>query len=254
MKIKLGMTFLLGLMVLGWVWGCAKKIPDDQKTDDVLLAEASELFQNEDYELAIQKYQTLKGLYPLSSHVIEAEFQIGESYFRLKKWPEAVSSFESFDKLHPRHEKTELALFKIGLSYKNDAPAAIDRDQKNLEKALKVFTRLINEYPDGEQINPAKEESVKIRKSLATRIIYIGNFYYKRKKWNAALDRFKDIASSYADMGFEEEMFIKIGVCYRELHDLEKAKQVLSGYLKNYPSGKYVDQAQKILEKIGDTP
>jgi outer membrane protein assembly factor BamD len=231
---------------------CAKKIPDEQKSDAELFLEATAYFENEDYDLAIQKYKVLKNQHPTSSHVITAEFQIGESHYQLGEWIEAASSFELFEKMHPRDEKAPTALHRIGLSYRKEAPNAIDRDQQNREKALKFFNRLLGEFPSYPQISEVKSEVTSIRRVLAERIITIGHFYFKRKKWKAALDRYKDVVSTYSDLDYEEEMFNRIGLCYQYLNESEKAKQVWEGYVQKYPDGKFKDTAQKYLEKAGD--
>ncbi|MFH1727379.1 MAG: outer membrane protein assembly factor BamD [Pseudomonadota bacterium] len=254
MKIKLSAisyqlsAIIILLIIILSNTSCVKKVPDESKTDAELFSEATILFEKKDFDDALMKFKILKTKYPASKYLTETELKIAICYYEKSEWIEAIAAFQNFEKLHPTNEHVALAIYKTGLSYYNDSPKAIDRDQTSLKKALEQLKRLKERYPSFEYMDNTKEVIAEIHKRLGDRIIYIGNFYFKRDNWQAALNRYKEAISNYEDLSFQEELYYKIGICYKKLGETDASEQVLKLYLNKYPDGKYYKKIKNILK------
>ena len=79
----------------------------------------------------------------------------------------------------------------------------IDRDQSEAAKALKEFERLAVRFPNSKFAVMAEKMIRECKMKLAEHEFYVGNFYFKQKKYNAALKRFEIITRDYAGVGMD---------------------------------------------------
>ena len=79
----------------------------------------------------------------------------------------------------------------------------------------------------------------------------VGLFYFKRKNYRAALDRFQE-ALEYKPN--DAEANFHIAECLEKLDDPARAAKHYQEYLKILPDGPLAADAHKALERLGDTP
>jgi outer membrane protein assembly factor BamD len=176
--------------------GCGLFRDNTEKTATELITEARQEFNDEDYLDAVELFEKLKNWYPFSEHVKEAEIKIADSYFEMRKYMEAIRAYQTFERLHPLDKEAERSAFRIGESYYKQI-LSIDRDQSYTQKALKSFIRFINNYPGSKLVPEAKKYADDCIKKIAESELYVGNFYFKQKKWEAAKKRLNDIVKNY---------------------------------------------------------
>ncbi|MFI5355454.1 MAG: outer membrane protein assembly factor BamD, partial [Desulfobaccales bacterium] len=76
----------------------------------------------------------------------------------------------------------------------------IDRDQTFTTKAMEEFRRLKKKYPQSEFIPKADKCLAQCRKDLGDHDYYIAEFYFKTKRWQAALDRYQAFVQEYPEL------------------------------------------------------
>ena len=157
-------------------------------------------FEDGDYKAALENFQKLKDWYPFSKYVTLAELKIADSHYHLEAYAEAIVAYQEFADLHPNNEAVPYVIYQIGRCY-FDQMDAIDRDQSVTRKALDTFTQLQQQYPGSLYAEKATEHINTCVKNLAGNEFYIAMFYYKDKKYDAALQRFKAILTKYPDVG-----------------------------------------------------
>jgi tetratricopeptide (TPR) repeat protein len=81
----------------------------------------------------------------------------------------------------------------------------------------------------------------------AIKNIEVGDFYFKRKNYKAALERYKE-ALYYKD-GDAVASF-RLAVCQEKLGDKAEAKKYYEQYLKILPLGPFAKEAQGSLERL----
>jgi Flp pilus assembly protein TadD len=81
----------------------------------------------------------------------------------------------------------------------------------------------------------------------AAKSIEIGDFYFKRRNYRAAQDRYRE-ALRYKDN--DAVATIRLAVCLEKLGVLDDARAEYESYLKILPYGPESDQAQKAIERL----
>jgi outer membrane protein assembly factor BamD len=149
------------------------------------------------YEIALNRLGEFKTKFPYSSLSLEAELLIANSYYELGRYGEAVVSYEQFIKLHPKHPQVAYAQFRIGLSYWEQAPKEVDREQDLSAKAITEWDKLLELHPQSEYVSQAKELSLKGRRRIAESHEFIAKFYCRQNIWHACAHRYIALAEAY---------------------------------------------------------
>jgi tol-pal system protein YbgF len=120
-----------------------------QPTPEGVYNEAYNTLQAGNNRSAREQFKKFLNSYKSSELADNAQFWIGESYYREKKFEEAILSFEDLIKNYPKSAKIPEAYYKQALSFSaiNDMIAAKAR-----------LEMLLNEYPDGELAQRAKQK------------------------------------------------------------------------------------------------
>ncbi|MGK5090159.1 outer membrane protein assembly factor BamD [Bdellovibrionota bacterium FG-2] len=207
---KIGFIFpLVALSLALNLLGCAGK-PVDENDPAALFKEAEEEIKGDHYQIAIEKLRVVKNKFPYSKFSIDAELRIADIYFLQESWGESAVSYESFRDLHPKHEKTAYAMFRVGKSYLNDVPGNVARDLTSAQKAVDAYGEFIKRFPNDGQLKEAQTDVSTLRKTLAEKELYIGNFYLKRDFLDSARPRFKKIIDLYPETPAATEAKAKI--------------------------------------------
>lgn len=106
------------------------------------------LVRRGEYELAVAGFQRYLADCPKHSSAENANYWIGECYYSLEKYTEAITQFEALLKEYKASANTSRALYKLG------------RSQQELGKraeAKKVFQRIIDEFPNTLEAEQSKE-------------------------------------------------------------------------------------------------
>jgi tetratricopeptide (TPR) repeat protein len=81
----------------------------------------------------------------------------------------------------------------------------------------------------------------------AMKDVEVGDFYFKRKNYHAALDRYKE-ALYYKDN--DAVATFRLAVCQEKMGDTEEARKYYAQYLKILPEGPFAKEAQESLERL----
>jgi len=213
--IKKSFTKLLLLVVvLTFTFGCStvKGWFGKKKKDappDVLAEEGIKDLKKKKYEDAIETFEKVKDRYPYSQQALLAQIKLADAYFYKKKYDEAVQAYKDFEKLHPTNKAVPYCIFRQGLCYYRQR-STIDRDQTFTTKAMEEFKRLKKKYPQSEYIPKADKCLAQCRKDLGDHEYYIAEFYYKTKRYQAALDRYQTFVQEYPELPQKAEAQGKI--------------------------------------------
>lgn len=198
--------FLLAILLSGAISGCAwwrKKEPEP--TPQALYENALKLFQKKRYEKAAEAFKKVKEEFPLSKYTPLAELKTADAFFFDKNYAEAIVLYEEFKKLHPTRPEIPYVIYQLGMCHYKQM-RSLDRDQTETEKAIEQFRYLIENFPQSPQAEEAKMRMQICRKQLAEHEFYIADFYFRTKKYKAALGRFEGILQKYPGLDFDERV------------------------------------------------
>jgi outer membrane protein assembly factor BamD len=179
--------------VKGWF---AKKKPE--QPPEVLAQEGIKQLRKKKYEDAVETFEKLKDRYPYSEEALLAQIKLADAQFYKKSYEEALQAYRDFEKLHPTNPAVPYCIYQQGLCYYRQR-STIDRDQSFTSKALAEFQRLKQKFPQSEYAAKADKYIARCRQDLAEHEFYVGEFYYRTKRYASALDRFQALAAEYPE-------------------------------------------------------
>jgi outer membrane protein assembly factor BamD len=180
-----------------------------------LATRAQERMDADDYSDAAQLYQQLRDQYPYSRLAILADLKLGDAYYLDEKYIEAYAAYRTFEERHPTSDAIPYALYQEGMCHFMQMKG-VDRDQTPSVIAIRTFANLVETYPESKYAAMGKARIAEAQNNLAGHEFYIGEFYYKRKDYRAAINRFMGIITLYPDSGYHQRAYNYIAE-YRDL-------------------------------------
>jgi len=251
-KIKFLKWMILLPIALSLLFGCGgkgKALKAVEGDPETIYKQGLARFNKRDYSEALKKFEELKSNFPDSPpYTIWAELKVGDCHFFKKEYVEAIAAYEEFKKIHPGHEEMPYIQYQIGMSYYNQM-RTIDRDQTSTNKALSNFEYLIATYPPSLFTDKAKGKVSVCKKQLADHEFYIGNFYYKQGRFQAAASRFEGLLEKFPKNPEEDKTLYFLGKSYLEVDQWLKAELAFMKIVTDYPKSAYRKDAKAILDK-----
>ncbi len=202
-----------------------KKSQPVKNTPEALYSRGTTEYQNGNYKKARSFYTRLKEEHPLHEMAILADLGIADSYFSDKEYIEAEAAYRDFTTFYPTNENVPYALYQMGMCHYLEI-GAIDRDQTEVINAKRAFERLVSRYPQSKFSILAEKKIRDCKTKIAEHEFYVGNFYFKQKKYAAALQRFEIIAREYSGVGLDLKVESYIAETKKRLAEEEKSKQL----------------------------
>jgi tol-pal system protein YbgF len=120
-----------------------------RETPEELYRRAKELFDQGEYENARELFRSFVNQFPKSKVADNAQFWLGEIYYREKWYEKAILEYQKVIENYPDGNKTPSALLKQGFAFLNL------NDKANARLILK---ELIRKFPDSNEARVAKNK------------------------------------------------------------------------------------------------
>jgi len=172
---------------------CATKRPQGATEAEILFKEAKSLVEKSRYIQATEKLNAIRSQYPYSFYATHAELLQADILFSQENYAEAASAYILFRDFHPKYNELGYVIFRISESFYRQLPASFDRDLTAGMEAIKYFNELIQNYPDTEYVKDAQTRINQIEEMVERKDIYIADFYFKTKDYEAAKARYEDV-------------------------------------------------------------
>ena len=254
--MKLFKFFFLFLLILFQV-SCAKEVDKNSSIKEKNLElqvieaykEGLESLNNGDALYAAKKFNEAETLFPQSSSAPKSSLMAAYSYYSQDYYEDAILELKRFIKVYPFFNNIDYAYYLLGLCWYEQI---IDekKDMQTIVKAKEIFSFLISNYPNTEYALDAEFKIDLINDTLASKEMYIGRYYYERKKWIPAINRFKTVIDEYETTIYTEEALHRLVEVYFTIGLKEEAKKYakLLGY--NYQSSKWYEKSYSLFDKM----
>ncbi len=242
--LNLNLNFILILLLAG----CASTTPPVTKNAETYFKEGEDFYERNAYEDAIAQWKKVKEAYSSPALTALAEIKIADAQFENGSYIEATASYEDFRKLHPSHEKAPYALFRLGLCYYKEI-TGIDTDQTPVKNAVTMFETFLRQYPTSEYAAEAKTLLEDCRSKQLQYEIYVGRFYLRTEKYQAAIKRLEDALANFPAAPPQDETLFYLGKAYLLSGEKEKGREAFLRLSKEYASSKFVEDARKTMDK-----
>jgi outer membrane protein assembly factor BamD len=206
-----------------------------------------------DYEGAGKKFSELEKTYPSTEWSRKALLMTVFSQYEKPAYEDAVQSAQRYIGLYPNSPDTPYVYYLAGMSFYNQVPDAM-RDQSPSEKALQIFTDLIQKFPKSEYVADARYKMGVVRDQLAAKEMQVGRFYLNRKNYPAAINRFHDVLGKYQTTRHTEEALYRLTEAYLAMGVANEAQTAAAILGHNYPDSQWYKDAHALLRTGGLEP
>lgn len=179
-----------------FLFSCATKRPGGSTEAEILFKEAKDLISKSRYIRANEKLNAIRSQFPYSYYATHAELLQADILFSQENYAEAASAYILFRDFHPKHSELGYVIFRISESFYRQLPSTFDRDLTAGIEAIKYFKELIQSYPSTEYVKDAQTRINQIEAMIEQKEIYIADFYFRTKDYEAAKARYEDILKS----------------------------------------------------------
>jgi outer membrane protein assembly factor BamD len=227
--------------------------PPKGKAADELYDEGLSQLNQQNYRQAIETFYQLKYNYPSDTATMLADLKIADAYYANEEYVEAIESYDDFRKMHPASPYIPYAVYMLGRCYYHMV-LSVDRDQTNTELALNEFLYLLTHFPKTPYAWDGYKKAQECMIRLSEHEIYVGNFYYGMKKYDAAIQRFETALSKYPSIPLDEKALFRLADCYRRNQKLDMAQRTWAAIMQQYPDSKYAKKARRLIDEEQAAP
>ena len=210
--------------------------------------EGLDALEQGDVLFAARKFNEVEILYPQSDLAPQSALMAAYSYYADDYYEDSIMELDRFLKIYPKDKNLDYAYYMLGVAYYEQI---VDekKDTFSILKAKTYFEYLIKNYPDTEYAFDAAFKIELIEDILAAKEIYVGRYYVDRKKWIAAINRFKNVVNDYDTTIYVEEALYRLVEIYYLLGLKEESKKyaALLGY--NYESSQWYEISYALFDE-----
>ncbi len=229
--------------------GCSNLIfvekPDSEMLVEEFYANATEAFEEKQWDTAIKNYEKLKAYYPYGGYAEQSYLELAYSYYRYNEPESAIRELEEFIKLYPKHSSLAYAYYLRALAADSVTSSWLDkfvtdaaqRDTKSTQRTFDFYQSLLERFPDSIYAPKAQERLVILRNRMARHELQIAKFYFERKAYLATANRCQRIIKEYP------RAIVNI-----EALELMKESYALMGMQQNYSDTlKVIEHNQQLI-------
>ena len=179
-----------------------------EKSLDLQVLEAYQLgmksLESGDVIYAAKKFNEAEILFPQSEWAPKSALMAAYSYYTQDYYGDTIAELERFIKVYPLSKNLDYVYYLLGVSHYEQI---VDekKDLQSIIKAKKYFEILIKNYPNTNYSLDAEYKIELVNDTLAAKEMYIGRYYFDKKKWIPAINRFQTVISIYDTTLYAEE-------------------------------------------------
>ena len=210
--------------------------------------EGVEALEDGDVLYAAKKFNEAEILFPQASSAPQSALMAAYSYYIQDYYADAIAELNRFTKVYPSHKDLIYAYYLLGISYYEQ----IVDEKKDLQSILNAkenFDLIVKNYPNTEYAIDSEFKLDLIDDILAAKEMYLGRYYFDRKKWISAINRFREITDNYDTTIYTQEALhrlVEVHYTIGLIDEAEKYAQLL-GY--NYQSSQWYENSYSLFDK-----
>ena len=197
---------------------------------------------------AAKKFNEAEILFPQSDWAPKSALMAAYSYYVQDYYADSIAELERFIRVYPYHKDIPYAHYLMGICYFEQI---VDekKDLQSIKNAKIKFDYVLKEYTNTEYALDAEFKINLINDILASKEMYIGRYYFEKKKWISAINRFRTIIDDYDTTIYTAEALhrlVEVHYTIGLIDEAEKYAQLL-GY--NYGSSEWYQNTYSLFDK-----
>jgi len=210
--------------------------------------EGIEALEGGDVLYAAKKFNEAETLFPQGKWASKSALMAAYSYYTQDYYGDAIAELERFIKVYPLHKNLDYAYYLLAICYYEQI---VDekKDLQSIIKAKKNFQFIIKNYPNTQYALDSEFKIDLINDILAAKEMYIGRYYFDKKKWIPAINRFRTVVDDYDTTIYAEEALHRLVEVYYTIGLIDESEKYakLLGY--NYQSSKWYENSYSLFNK-----
>ena len=253
MKInKFLLSFFFILILVSCSKEEARKSVIKEKSLDLQVLETYEegmnYLEEGDALYAASKFNETELLFPQSEWAPKSALMAAYAYYSQDYLKDAIAELDRFLKVYPKHKNLDYVYYLLAVSYYEQI---VDekKDLQSIIKAKQYFEIVIRDYQKTSYALDAEFKIDLINDILAAKEMYIGRYYFEKKKWISAINRFQTIINDYETTIYAEEALHRLVEVHYIIGLKDEAKKYakLLGY--NYQSSEWYENSYSLFDK-----
>jgi len=204
--------------------------------------------ENGDVLFAAKKFNEAELLYPQSRWAPRAALLAAYSYYSQDYYYDAEYELNRFLEVYPNEKDIPYAHYLLGMVY-YERIVDEKKDLGPLVMAEEKFKFIEKNYPNTDFALDSSYKLDLIQDYLASKEMYIGIHYMKKKKWIAAINRFKNVVNLYQETSFIDEALHRLVELHYKLGLIEESQKYASLLGYNYQSSEWYSKSYKIFNQ-----
>jgi len=249
---------LISLLIIIFLFAsCSKEVKREilikEKSLDLQVIEVYneglKALEEGDVLFAAKKFNEVEILFPQSDWAPNSALMAAYAYYTQDYYSDVTAEIERFIKVYPKNKNLDYAYYLLAITYYEQI---IDekKDLQSILNAKNTFEIVINKFPNTEYALDAKFKMNLIDDILASKEMYIGRYYFDKKKWIPAINRFKTVIDDYETTIYVEEALhrlVEINYTIGLKNEAEKYANLL-GY--NYQSSMWYQRSYSVFNDM----
>lgn len=249
--------FLLFIVLSLFIFSCSKKEQINQSTikeknlqSQVLetFIEGKEALDGGDVLYAAKKFTEVQVMFPQSIWAPHSNLMAAYAYYSQDYYFDATQELEIFLRKYPKHSNVDYAYYLMAICYYEQI---VDekKDLNSVVKSKEYFEIVIDQFPNTDYALDSKFKLEFVMDILASKEMYLGRYYLKKKKWIAAINRFKTVLEEYDTTIYIEEALHRLVEVHYLIGLKEEAKKYASVLGYNYESSQWYENTYALFDK-----
>ncbi len=197
---------------------------------------------------AAKKFNEAEILFPQSPWASKSAIMAAYSYYTQDYYGDAIAELIRFKRVYPKHKNLDYVNYLLAICYYEQI---VDekKDLKSIIEAKKYFNIVINNYPNTEFSIDSNFKIDLINDILASKEMYIGRYYFEKKKWISAINRFRSVIDQYETTIYVEEALHRLVEIYYIIGLKDEAQKYAKVLGYNYKSSEWYKNSYAVFDK-----
>ena len=197
---------------------------------------------------AAKKFNEAETLFPQSEWAPKSALMAAYAYYTQDYYSDTIAELERFIRVYPLSKNLDYVYYLLGISYYEQIVDET-KDLQSIIKAKEYFKIVSKNYPNTNYSLDAEYKIDLVNDTLASKEMYIGRYYFDRKKWIPAINRFRTVIDDYETTIYAQEALHRLVEVHYILGLKDEAKKYakLLGY--NYQSSIWYEKSYSVFDK-----
>ena len=223
-----------------------------EKSLDLQVLEAYNLgkdaLEGGDVLYAAKKFNEAETLFPQSEWAPKSALMAAYAYYSQDYYYDSIAELQRFLRIYPKYKDTAYVHYLMGICYFEQI---VDekKDLQSIKEAKKKFIFILEEYPNTEYALDSEFKLSLVNDILASKEMYVGRYYFSKKKWVSAINRFRTVIDEYDTTIYTAEALHRLVEVHYTIGLVEEAEKYaqLLGY--NYGSSEWYQNTYSLFDK-----